>query len=98
MSVGKWKTEPAASIAVPPKTSRSIIYLLESKGMMLWYHERGQFPSVMVLRRYLKLVYQHCVELGIMDQPWKEVDDSTFPFKLSEIPVSYPKCSELVLM
>lgn len=68
------------------------------KDMMLWYHERGQFPSVMVLRRYLKLVYQHCVELGIMDQPWKEVDDSTFPFKLSEIPVSYPKCSEMVLM
>lgn len=68
------------------------------KDMMLWHKERGQFPSIMVLRRYLKLVFQYCQEQDIMNQPWEEVDDSTFPFRLSEIPLKYPKSSELTLM
>lgn len=68
------------------------------KDLMQWHKERGQFPSVMVLRRFLKLVYKYCQTQGIMEQPWREVDDSAFPFKLSEILVDYPKCSEMRLM
>lgn len=68
------------------------------KDLMAWYNERGQFPSIMVLRRYLKLVLQQCQELDMMDKAWEEVDDSVFPFKLSEIPTIFPKCSELSLI
>lgn len=68
------------------------------KDMMSWYNDRGQFPSIMMLRRFLKLVLLQCQELGIMEKPWKEVDDSELPFKLSTIPTDYPKCSELILM
>ena len=68
------------------------------KDLMVWYRERGQFPSVMVLRRYLKLALQQCQDLGIMDEPWLEVDDTSLPFKLSEIPTNYPMCSEMSLI
>ena len=65
---------------------------------MAWYNERGQFPSVMVLRRYLKLVHQQCQELGLMDKPISEVDDTALSFSLSEIPTNFPKCSEMSLI
>lgn len=68
------------------------------KDLMAWYNERGQFPSVMVLRRYLKLVHQQCQELGLMDKPISEVDDTILPFSLSEIPTNFPKCSEMSLI
>ena len=65
---------------------------------MVWYNERGQFPSIMVLRRYLKLVHQQCQELGIMDKQLEEVDNLTLPFSLSEIPTNFPKCSDMSLV
>lgn len=52
----------------------------------------------MVLRRYLKLVLQQCQDLDLMDKPWEEVDDSALPFRLSEIPTKFPKCSEMSLL
>lgn len=68
------------------------------KDLMVWYNERGQFPSIMVLRRYLKLVHQQCQELGIMDKQLEEVDNLTLPFSLSEIPTNFPKCSDMSLV
>ncbi len=68
------------------------------KDLMAWYNERGQFPSIMVLRRYLKLVHKQCVELGLMEKPLEEVDDTMLPFSLSEIPTNFPKCSELSML
>ena len=65
---------------------------------MAWYNEQGQFPSVMVLRRYLKLVHQQCQELGLMDRTIAEVDETTLPFSLTEIPTNFPKCSEMSLI
>ncbi|MBO6168380.1 MAG: HNH endonuclease [Bacteroidales bacterium] len=68
------------------------------KDLMAWYRDRNRFPSIMVLRRYLKLVHQQCQELGIMEKALDEVEDSSLPFSLSEIPTNYPKCSELSLL
>ena len=68
------------------------------KDLMTWYNERGQFPSIMVLRRYLKLVLQQCQELDLMDKAWEEVDDSALPFRLSVIPTKFPKCSDIALI
>ena len=48
------------------------------KDLMAWYNERGQFSSVMVLRRYLKLVHQQCLELGLMEKPISEVDGTHY--------------------
>jgi len=68
------------------------------KDLMAWYRERGQFPSIMVLRRYLKLAHQQCQELGLMEKPLEDVDDFDLPFTLSEIPTNYPKCSEMTVL
>ena len=68
------------------------------KDMMAWYNERGLFPSVMMLRRDLKLVHQQCQELGIMNKTLDEVDVLWLPFSLSDIPTNFPKCSEISLM
>lgn len=68
------------------------------KDLVVWYKERGLFPSIMVLRRYLKLVYYQCIDLGIMDNAFDEVDESSLPFSLSEIPTNFPKCSDMTLV
>lgn len=68
------------------------------KDLMTWYKERGLFPSIMVLRRYLKLVYYQCIDLGIMEKAIDEVDESSLPFSLSEIPTTFPKCSDMTLV
>lgn len=68
------------------------------KDLMAWYSERNLFPSIMVLRRYFKLVHQQCQELGIMDKLLEEVNDAGLPFCLSEIPTKFPKCSEIKLI
>lgn len=68
------------------------------KDLVVWYKERGLFPSIMVLRRYLKLVYYQCIDLGIMEKAIDEVDESSLPFSLSEIPTTFPKCSDMTLV
>ena len=68
------------------------------KDMMAWYNEREQFPSIMMLRRYLKLVHQQCQEAGLMEVLLEEADDSSLPFHFSDIPTNFPKCSEMSLM
>ena len=68
------------------------------KDLMAWFNERGQFPNLMVLRRYLKLVYLQCKNLGIMEKLLADVNDSSLPFRLSEIPTKYPPCSEITLI
>jgi len=67
------------------------------KDMMTWFKERDKFPPLMVLRRYLKLVYQQCDSLGILDSKLDEVDDSDFPFKFASIPMRPPKPTEITL-
>lgn len=68
------------------------------KDLMAWYDERGEFPSIMVLRRYLKIIRNLCLELGIMNERLEEVEAIILPFDLSKIPTNYPKCSEISLL
>ncbi len=67
------------------------------KDMMLWYAERNEFPPLMLLRRYLKLVYAYCVSADIMNSSIEEIDDTTFPFNFTNIPISYPQPCDLKL-
>lgn len=72
-----------------------------SKGdrdMVLWLRESGQFPPLMVLRRYLKLVHQFCSENGLLEEEYRSVDDSSFPFKFEGIPTDYPVPGSLTLL
>ena len=60
-----------------------------------WLAKRDQFPPLLLLRRYLKLAVDYCVENEIMDMPLEEVQD--VPFSISAIPHDFPPPSELRL-
>lgn len=68
------------------------------KDLMEWMHYKNSFPPLMVLRRYLKLVIAYCIENRLMDLPPEELEQKKYPFKIEQIPLDFPKPSELVLV
>ncbi len=69
-----------------------------SKGasdVLEWFSGKGIFPSVLLLRRYLKIVIGHCVCNDIMDCLIADVPP--LPFSILAIPHNYPPPRELRL-
>ena len=64
---------------------------------MEWYGARNDFPPLLVLRRYLKLVYQFCSESEILDMKIEMLDDTGWLFKLKNVPTNYPSPKDLRL-
>lgn len=60
-----------------------------------WLARRGQFPSVLLLRRYLKLAIEYCAEHGLLDQAITDV--SELPFALDVLPRPFPQPDSLIL-
>ena len=60
-----------------------------------WLAQRNQFPSILLLRRYLKLAIQMCRERNLMNTLLTEAPE--LPFSLSAIPRAYPQPGELRL-
>jgi len=60
-----------------------------------WLAQRKQFPSLLLLRRYLKLAIEMCRERNLMNAPIAEAPE--LPFSLSAIPQAFPPPSELRL-
>ncbi len=58
--------------------------------LMEWHMQKGEFQSLMVLRIYLKLVFQFCMYNQILAKSIDEVDDARFSFKLPFISTKYP--------
>lgn len=56
--------------------------------MLEWLAGRNQFPSILLLRRYLKLAIEIGRERGLMDTLLLAAPD--LPFSLSAIPTTYP--------
>jgi hypothetical protein len=67
------------------------------KDLMEWMSSKDIFPPLMVLRRYLKLVIEYCVNNDLMECKIKEVEQQ-LPFNLSFIPVNFPKPNELCMV
>lgn len=65
--------------------------------LLVWMHAKGVFPSIYVLRRYLKLVALKCEELGIWDEKLELVLKRDLPFSLHLLPFKFPEISELQL-
>jgi 5-methylcytosine-specific restriction endonuclease McrA len=74
---------------------RSCISSKGSRDLMRWYADRGAFPPLLLLRRYLKLVLRHCEEKGLMDCALS--DGPPLPFDLAAIPKKFPAPGSLVL-
>ena len=68
------------------------------KDLMEWMNYKGQFPPLMILRRYLKLIIAYCIENNFMDTPVEELNQDDVPFSFAHIPTHYPKPSMLQLV
>ena len=67
------------------------------KDLLEWLHKRNEFPSLLVLRRYLKLVYLYCYEHNILDISIDSALSMALPFNIKLIPIDYPSPDKLVL-
>jgi hypothetical protein len=65
------------------------------KDLMEWMNYRGEFLPLMVIRRYLKLVFKYCKDNELLETKVEELDDLKLPFKWEFIPTKYPKPNEL---
>lgn len=66
-----------------------------ARDMLEWLAGRNQFPTVLLLRRYLKLAIEISRERDLMDTQLIAAPD--LPFSLSAIPTNYPAPTQLRL-
>lgn len=66
-----------------------------AKDMMEWYRQRGQFPPLLLLRRYLKLCIEYCEGNELMNA--SPDTSEILPFSLLHLPKDFPPPSELTL-
>ena len=67
------------------------------KDMLAWSVEKGNFPPILLLRRYMKIVSRYCEDHGIMDDALASVDASALPFDIHALPPKFPPLGELRL-
>ncbi len=65
--------------------------------MLEWFKKKEKFPSILLLRRYIKLVAKYCDEKDLLDIPLNEALDYNLPFKLQLLPYDFPELDTLVL-
>ena len=61
-----------------------------AKDLLVWYHERGEFPPLRVLVHYLKLVNQYAIANNLLSQPLEVLDGLDLPFDFHYFPLKYP--------
>ncbi len=67
------------------------------RDMLAWMFSKGMFPSILLLRRYLKIVARYCDENGFLDEGLETVFGQTLPFDLAILPYEYPPLKDLIL-
>ena len=67
------------------------------KDLMEWMSFRGQFLPLMIIRRYMKLTFNYCVENNLIDKKIEELEDMELPFKIDLLPTSYPNPKGLIM-
>jgi len=67
------------------------------RDMLKWMIDKNSFPSILLLRRYLKIVMRYCESNEILDLELAEALKQDLPFDLSILPQNYPPLKELKL-
>lgn len=71
-----------------------------SKGgsdMLVWMDKKQTFPSLLLLRRYLKLVTRYCDENALLSCDLAEALKQDHPFSLALVPHDFPELPRLQL-
>ena len=69
----------------------------QGRDMLVWSAAKGFFPSVLLLRRYLKIVARFCEEKGYMDMELYRCEGADMPFDVNLLPTKLPPLVELKL-
>ncbi|MDR1983421.1 MAG: HNH endonuclease [Prevotellaceae bacterium] len=67
------------------------------KDLMQWMKDRNDFLPLMIIRRYLKLVYGYCDKHNLLDLSIDELDDINLPFNVNFLPIKFPEPQNLKL-
>ena len=67
-----------------------------AKDLMIWHSERNTFPTLSVLRRYLKLCHQYSHQNGILLMAIESAAESGMPFNPQHLPKKFPPIHDLV--
>lgn len=68
-----------------------------SRDLLVWGASKGEFPSVLLLRRYLKMIARFCERHNLMDNSLDMATEVDMPFDLSLLPTKFPPLKDLRL-
>lgn len=57
---------------------------------MEWMEFRGDYLPLMIIRRYLKLTYNFCLENNLLENKIETLYDMELPFNIKLIPTQFP--------
>ena len=69
----------------------------QGRDLLEWARTKGFFPSILLLRRYTKIVARHCAENGLLDIALDRLDPDARPVDIRLLPTVFPPLSELRL-
>jgi hypothetical protein len=67
------------------------------KDLMEWMNDKNQFLPLMIIRRYMKLMYKYCCDNNLLDKSISEMNGAELPFKIEFLPISFPSPQTLKL-
>lgn len=65
------------------------------RDMLEWMDAKSAFPSILLLRRYIKIVARHCDAEGCMETEMSRAGELDLPFDVSLLPTVLPPLAEL---
>lgn len=69
----------------------------QGRDMLRWLIGRDSFPSIFVLRRYIKVTAARCASLQIMDDLLTTLPERNLPFAIELLPDKFPALETLTL-
>lgn len=66
-----------------------------AKDLLVWSAAANRFPSILILRRYLKIVVSELEKNSLMDKSILDNSLSDLPFDIKNLPFTYPPLQEL---
>jgi len=67
----------------------------QGRDMLEWMQAKSTFPSILLLRRYVKIVARHCDREGCMETELSRVGELGLPFDVTLLPTVFPPLGEL---
>lgn len=67
-----------------------------NKDLLVWHREKQTFPSLSILRRYLKIGFRVSERMKMLDLPEDEARKEGLPFVPSALPRRFPPVGDLV--